>query len=135
MTHLSKSISCSSAGFHCGDKHRRAYLHHRTLLWLQHLVSHAVKSAYGRQRDPPFPYTTQTRAGSACATEQGQRQSQESKWLQWGTEPLFGKKMQNLAGTARGSCDSRKLIQLGFNHLYLSSGAGQPLDIQREIVF
>ena len=56
MSHLSKSISYSSAGFHYDHKHRRAYLHHRTLLQLRCLVSHASKSVYGRQRDLPFPH-------------------------------------------------------------------------------
>lgn len=35
--------------------------------------------------------------------------------------------MQNLEGNARASYDFSKFIQLRSNHLYLSSGAGQPL--------
>jgi len=55
MSHFSKSISYSSAGFHYYHEHRRAYLHRRTLLQLRCLVSHASKPRYGRKPILPFP--------------------------------------------------------------------------------
>lgn len=57
VSHLSNSISYCSAGFLYDHEHRRAHLHHRTLLEPKCLISHAPTSGYGRQHDLPFPYT------------------------------------------------------------------------------